>query len=1078
MNRIATTELLRRRNRLGTPQGTYAWGNNDNYQLGINDPYYVSTIVEPDMPSIFTQVACGDGFFLALSETGDIYTWGNNTTGQLGHGDTISRSQPEKIVIDVTFKYIACGYTHAAAISTDGNLYLWGSNSYGQLSQNNTTVKYVPTLVGSAYTWASVACGEDFTIAINTNKEVCTCGYNYYGQLGTGNTTSVSYLNKIGVATNWEFVSCGRYHTLLINSAGELWCCGYNVYGQLGVGSTSTTITSLTKSTIGFPVTKAAGGHYHTVVIGQDGKAYGVGSNSQYQLGPSLPSTNNTEFIAIDANTDWVDVACNINATTIINNSNQVYVCGNNDNGELGTGNTLLLRELTKSWFLYSNWNKIACGPYDTAVINTSKKVWVNGSFYKEQSGNTGSNIPRKIEDINFTSIHAGYKTSFNITASAKLTQWGINSYKLGIPLDSEHIPRWFHGNTDSIIYPHYIRDYVYAYNGNIILLNKILDCRDTIGYCVYLDCNYEHAKTYPDIYCINSYGELFIIKNVTSSTFTIQKVESSQLWKFVACCNGSIFAISVDGELYSWGNNANGQLGLGDRDYRESPTKITHSFTWNKIVCGGMCWYSQSAISVYAIDSNGELYQWGRDFLGSNYSPVKVGTKSNWVDISCSLSTMNFNISANSSYEYHIAAIDSYGSLYTAGDNRRGQLGLGTIAPLVTELTRVGDSSNWKQVVCLAWLYCHSSYRFNGGRTIALNSDGELYVCGDKNQQWMSSNGRGSAYYDTSFIKLSGTYTNCSIYGGTDRAVVYSVLISDNYDGQTLPSNYSFYYGPQLGYQPNIIYATSSDSNSFIIKYPGELWGCGSNSYGQLGIGTTTSTPSFIKIGQAAYWTKVACGTYHTVVLNMLKEVWGASSAYVYHHGLLDGTYGTTLRKLNIPFNCLDIACCNNATIVLSEDGELYAGGANQYGQLGIGTTQTTTTTKIGLNNDWVRIECGDYHAAAINSSGELYVWGRNNKGQLGVGDNTNRLSPVRVDYYGTSDPILVKDVSCGSDFTILITTEGRMYATGNGNYGQLGAGEVASINYFIPVNEDTNWKSVSAGYDHVMATKTIRLE
>ena len=1075
MNKIATTELLRRRNRLGTPQGTYVWGNNDNYQLGVNDPYYVSTIVEPNIPSIFTQVACGNGFFLALSETGDIYTWGNNTTGQLGHGDTIPRSQPEKIVIDVTFKYIACGYTHAAAISTDGNLYLWGSNTYGQLSQNNTTVKNIPTLVGSYYTWTSVACGEDFTIAINTNKEVFTCGYNFYGQLGTGNTTAVSYLNKIGVATNWEFVSCGRYHTLLINSAGELWCCGNSAYGQLGIGTIST-IKSLTKSSIGVPVTKAAGGHYHTVVIGQDGKAYGVGYNSQYQLGPLLPSMTTTEFTAIDANTDWADVACNINATTIINTSNQIYTCGNNDNGELGTGNTLLLREFTQSWFLYSNWNKIACGPYDTAVINTSKKVWANGLFYKEQSGNTGSNIPRKIEDINFTSIHAGHRASFNITAGAKLTQWGRNVYKLGISLNNDYIPSWLYGNTNNIIYPHYKRDYVYAYNGNIILLNKLLDCRNTIGYCVYLDCNYKHVKTYPDIYCINSYGELFIIKNITSSsTFTIQKVESSQLWKFVACCNGSIFAISVGGELYSWGNNANGQLGLGDLVDRTSPTKITHPFTWDKVVCGGYCWYLSSAIAVYAIDSNGELYQWGRDFLGSNYtSPVKVGTKSNWVDISCSLSTMTYNEETLSSDGYHIAAIDSNGALYTAGNNERGQLGLGTTESKV-DLTRVGDSSNWTQVVCLTWLDCSSTHSFDGGRTIALNSDGEIYVCGDKLTSWtISSNSRGPAYYNTSFIKLSGAYTNCLLYGGTDKAEVYSVLITDNYAGQALPSGYNFYYGPQVGSQPNTIYVTSSVNDSFIIKYPGELWGCGFNDYGQLGIGTSTSISSFIKIGQAAYWTKVACGARHMVALNILKEMWGAGTSV----NALDGTTSNTLRKINIPFGCLDIACCIDATIVLSEDGELYAGGANGYGQLGIGTTVTTTIDKIGLNTDWARIRCGDYHAAAINSNGELYVWGRNDKGQLGVGDNTNKLSPVRVDYYGTSDPILVKDVSCGSDFTILITTEGRMYATGNGNYGQLGAGEVASINYFIPVNEDTNWKSVSAGYDHVMATKTIRLE
>ncbi|WP_299968630.1 Ig-like domain-containing protein [uncultured Roseobacter sp.] len=47
---------------------------------------------------------------------------------------------------------------------------------------------------------------------------------------------------------------------------------------------------------------------------------------------------------------------------------------------------------------------------------------------------------------------------------------------------------------------------------------------------------------------------------------------------------NGFSFAVAADGTLYGWGNNSNGQLGLGDQDERLSPV-VVEAFAGQKVV-------------------------------------------------------------------------------------------------------------------------------------------------------------------------------------------------------------------------------------------------------------------------------------------------------------------------------------------------------------------------------------------------------------------------------------------------------------------------------------------------------------
>ena len=76
-------------------------------------------------------------------------------------------------------------------------------------------------------------------------------------------------------------------------------------------------------------------------------------------------------------------------------------------------------------------------------------------------------------------------------------------------------------------------------------------------------------------------------------------------------------------------------------------------------------------------------------------------------------------------------------------------------------------------------------------------------------------------------------------------------------------------------------------------------------------------------------------------------------------------------------------------------------------------------------------------YHSIAIDAEGNLYAWGLNNYGQLGDNSTTQRNSPVRISGIGK-----VTQIAAGYYHSIAIDAEGNLYAWGWNNYGQLGYG------------------------------------
>ena len=79
-------------------------------------------------------------------------------------------------------------------------------------------------------------------------------------------------------------IAGGEYHSLFLKSDGSLWVMGWNQYGQLGDGTANLASFS-PEQIIASNVTAIAAGYQHSLFLKNDGSLWAMGYNSAGQLG-------------------------------------------------------------------------------------------------------------------------------------------------------------------------------------------------------------------------------------------------------------------------------------------------------------------------------------------------------------------------------------------------------------------------------------------------------------------------------------------------------------------------------------------------------------------------------------------------------------------------------------------------------------------------------------------------------------------------------------------------------------------------------------------------------------------------
>ena len=253
------------------------------------------------------------------------------------------------------------------------------------------------------------------------------------------------------------------------------------------------------------------------------------------------------------------------------------------------------------------------------------------------------------------------------------------------------------------------------------------------------------------------------------------------------------------------------------------------------------------------------------------------------------------------------------------------------------------------------------------------------------------------------------------------------------------------------------------------------QVWATGSNLSGQLGLGNWTSTPvpksSVTALNSPVR--AVACGEDHTMFLREDGSVWATGYNLYGQLGLGHKTDQNTPVEVTAVGKTVQVVSCGAYhTMFLREDGSVWATGENKYGQLGLGhTTEQNTPVEVTAVGKSVRaVACGYEYTMFVRDDGSVWATGENNFGQLGLGHKMVQSTPVEV----TGLEKDVQAVVCGTHHTMFLRENGSVWATGKNRNGLFGIGkEYVDQVTKTPIEVKKTVKAVECGYGHTMFLK-----
>ena len=196
----------------------------------------------------------------------------------------------------------------------------------------------------------------------------------------------------------------------------------------------------------------------------------------------------------------------------------------------------------------------------------------------------------------------------------------------------------------------------------------------------------------------------------------------------------------------------------------------------------------------------------------------------------------------------------------------------------------------------------------------------------------------------------------------------------------------------------------------------------------------------------------------------------------YIYHifvlHEHMKNMIGIHYPREIIPliimtsYNPIKISCGFNHTTLISD--KAYAWGYNGSGRLGFGDDGGSVKfpKEIILHENIKEIICGGYHTMMLTLSGKIYSSGENQYGQLGLGHNLDTNYPQEITL---RNPVLIY---CGADHTIVTTHDKQIYGWGSNSHGQLGLGHDSDCHspQKIDLYDERDIISIKCGCDHTV--------
>jgi len=267
-------------------------------------------------------------------------------------------------------------------------------------------------------------------------------------------------------------------------------------------------------------------------------------------------------------------------------------------------------------------------------------------------------------------------------------------------------------------------------------------------------------------------------------------------------------------------------------------------------------------------------------------------------------------------------------------------------------------------------------------------------------------------------------------------------------------------------------VYGTNAtgDNATWAINSDGELWGRGrSSSFAA----STTAWSQYTQSGIVDNgWTDISCGAGVFLGINSGKLYFMGSQAYA-GYGSTSYSY-SSLRQVGSDTDWVKVSCGSQHSLAIKgSDNKVYAAGRNSNGRTGLNTTSGTasswtlvnaTNLDNATNEDITHIFAG-YENSLIIQNGKAFFFGYNRTNNNYGLTSGAKTTPQQIGKYNDAFKTDWSSGYAGNYSSHLIDTSGKLWFTGNSNFGAPGNGTTTnniSANY-IQIGSDTNWTSVS---------------
>jgi len=362
-------------------------------------------------------------------------------------------------------------------------------------------------------------------------------------------------------------------------------------------------------------------------------------------------------------------------------------------------------------------------------------------------------------------------------------------------------------------------------------------------------------------------------------------------------------------------------------------------------------------------------------------------------------------------------------GTAWTWGDNRFGQLGMGS-----------ADTNAHTYPVQVTGNHIFTQVEAGGEEACGLDTSGQVW-CWGNNDAGQLGNGSAVAFNATPVAVSQTGITFTYITVGCEQVCAIDTL--------------------------------------------GDAYCWGDNSRGQLGDGTNTnsSIPKLVSGGHK--FISIEAGNLYTCGIDTSHQAWCWGYNSVGQLGNNSTTASSTPVQVSNINNVVSISLGGGfTTLAIDSSGQAWAWGNNNEGQFGNNTEYTTSNIPVQVlgGHTFAFIDAAQYYSCAIDTTGKAYCWGSNTDGQLGTGDYVRSLIPKEVAGGHTFTSIF--EEGDGGFHTCAVDIAGQAWCWGKNAKGQLGNGSTTISLVPVPVAGGFVFSPVHLGcYNFNVALETTTL-